>query len=103
MTATNNNSNGNQQSSSSNSVSVANNYFDPATATVSANTTVTWTWDTCGSDGSCRAHNITFDDGVSSGPAQATGTFSRGFAAPGTYRYHCSIHGNAMVGQVVVH
>ena len=44
-----------------------------------------------------------FDDGsnISSG-SQSSGTFSRTFTAAGTYKYHCTIHGSAMSGQVVV-
>jgi plastocyanin len=70
---------------------------------------VTWKWDSCSDPGAyggystCVSHNVTFDDGsnLSSG-SQSSGTYSRTFPAAGTYKYHCSIHGAAMSGQVVV-
>ena len=91
--------------STSSSITVSNNFFDPSATTVPVNTKVTWTWNACGSDGyggqSCTSHGIVFDDGPSSS-AQMQGTWSRTFAAAGTYRYHCSVHGAAMSGSVVV-
>jgi len=106
----NNNTNGNpppttNPGSTSNSISVTNNYFDPATTTVTASTKVTWTWNTCGGDGyggqTCTAHNIVFDDGASSG-SQSAGSWARTFTTAGTYKYHCSIHGSSMAGSIVV-
>lgn len=89
----------------SNSVSVTNDYFTPSSTTVTAGTKVTWTWNTCSGDGyggqTCVSHNILFDDGASSG-TQESGSWSRTFAAAGTYNYHCTIHGVSMSGTVVV-
>ncbi len=86
-------------------VSVTNNTFSPASKTVSAGSTVNWAWNSCTQDAgygqTCVSHNIVFDDGVSSG-LQDQGTYSRTFAAAGTYPYHCSIHGTAMSGSVTV-
>jgi len=91
--------------STSSSITVSNNFFDPAATTVPVNTKVTWTWDACGGDGyggqSCTSHGIVFDDGAASG-AQTQGTWSHTFTAAGTYKYHCSVHGTAMSGTVVV-
>ena len=91
--------------STSSSLTVGNNFFDPSATTVPVNTKVTWTWDACGSDGyggqSCTSHGIVFDDGASSG-TQTQGTWSRTFTAAGTYKYHCSVHGAAMSGSIVV-
>lgn len=91
--------------STSSSILVGNNFFDPTATTVPVSTKVTWTWDACGSDGyggqSCTSHGIVFDDGTSSG-TQAQGTWSRTFAAAGTYKYHCTVHGAAMSGSIIV-
>ena len=91
--------------STSSSITVSNNFFDPTATTVPVNTKVTWTWDACGSDGyggqTCTSHSIVFDDGTSSG-SQNQGTWSRTFAAAGTYKYHCAVHGAAMSGTIVV-
>ena len=90
-----------------NSVVVTDNSFTPASLSTTPASTVTWTWDSCrGGDGygagqTCTAHDITFDDGTKSG-ALSSGTFTRTFATAGTYPYHCSIHGAAMSGTVVV-
>jgi plastocyanin len=107
----NNNSGGNNPppptnpNTSSNAISVTNNYFDPVTTTITANTKVTWTWNTCGGDGyggqTCVSHSILFDDGTASGQ-QEQGTWSRTFTTPGTYKYHCTIHGASMAGTIVV-
>jgi plastocyanin len=96
---------------SPNDVLVQNNNFNPTTVTVAANSTVKWTWATCsggagdpygGQAGqTCVDHQVNFDDGSIS-PAQDEGTYSRTFTTPGTYNYHCAIHGAAMAGKVVV-
>jgi plastocyanin len=88
-------------------VTVANNLFTPAKLSVASGSTVTWTWDTCsGGDGygggqTCVTHDIVFDDGTTSG-TQSQGSFQRRFTTAGTYAYHCSIHGAAMAGSVVI-
>jgi plastocyanin len=96
---------GNGSGSTSNSITIGNNIFTPSSTTVPVNTTVTWTWDSCGNDGyggtTCVSHSVTFDDGVHS-DTQSKGSYSRTFATAGTYTYHCSIHGAAMAGKVVV-
>lgn len=83
--------------STSSSISVVDNSFDPAATTVTAGTTVTWTW-----NGSAQ-HNVTFDDGSGLKSAtQNSGTYSRTFASAGTYSYHCTIHGAGMSGTITV-
>jgi plastocyanin len=92
--------------SSSSSITVQNNRFNPSTTTVTVNTTVVWTWDACRDDGYggqvCADHNVTFDGGAGGSPTQSTGSYSRQFAAAGTFNYHCTVHGAVMTGQVVV-
>jgi plastocyanin len=91
--------------STTSDLTVNNNYFDPLSTTVHVNSTVTWTWNACGGDGYggqvCTPHGIVFDDGKASG-AQTQGTWSRTFTSAGTYKYHCSTHGAAMSGTIIV-
>jgi plastocyanin len=92
--------------SSTTSLEVENNKYVPAHDSVGVGATLTWTWNSCTSDGyggsTCTAHSVKFDDGVSSSPIQSSGTFSRTFATAGTYTYHCAVHGTAMSGTVLV-
>jgi len=85
-----------------NGVVVTNNAFTPATRTVSAGTTVTWTWQNTGS----ISHNVESvgTPGFTSSPIlQGNGqTYSVTFDTPGTYDYECVVHGSAMSGTVVV-
>ena len=78
-----------------NAIAVADNSFTPSTANVTPGTTVTWTWK------GTRQHSVTFDDGATSA-TQSSGTYQRSFSAAGSYSYHCTIHGTAMSGVVVV-
>jgi len=88
-----------------NAVTVTNNRFEPATMTVNAGTTVTWTWDACSSDGyggtACVEHSVSFDNGGPSSQTQSKGSYSRQFSSAGTYGYHCGVH-SSMTGQVIV-
>jgi plastocyanin len=81
--------------STSSSVNVADNSFTPAATTVARGTTVTWTWT------GRNPHDVTFDDGPASA-TQAAGSYTRNFAAAGTFRYHCTVHGTAMAGAITV-
>jgi len=96
---------GNTGGSTSSSITVSNNFFDPASTTVTAGTEVTWTWNACTGDGyggqTCASHGVTFDDGSSSA-TQSAGTWTRRFTTPGTFTYHCPVHGSAMSGTIVV-
>ena len=93
---------------STNTVVIADQTFNPGVVSVPVGTTVTWEWKACSDDGyggysTCVSHNVTFDDGSSiASSTQSTGTFSRTFNAAGTFKYHCTIHGTAMSGQVTV-
>jgi len=77
-------------------VTVGNNLFDPAALSVQVNSTVTWVWNSSGVE-----HNITFQDGVTSGNL-SSGSFPRTFATAGSYPYVCTIYGAAMSGVVTV-
>ena len=96
---------GNNNPPPSNGITVSNNSFSPATKSIAAGTTVSWSWNTCTGDAysgqTCVAHSVTFDDGQSS-PTQDQGSYSRTFTATGTYNYHCAVHGAAMAGSITV-
>jgi len=82
-----------------NAVTIQNFAFSPATLTVPAGTTVTWT----NLDGA--THQIGSDAGApvafSSGSLPTGATYQFTFTAPGTYAYHCIIH-PSMKATVVV-
>jgi plastocyanin len=70
--------------------------FDPATITVTAGTTITWT------NKDAIAHTVTSDTkAFDSGSVNSGATFSFTFATAGTYSYHCAIH-PSMVASVTV-
>ncbi len=78
-------------------VNVGDDFFDPSSRTVSAGTTVQWTW-TGG-----NTHNVTFDDGDGNSVTQTSGTHSRQLNQTGAFTYICTIHGRAvMSGEIVV-
>ena len=69
---------------------------------------MTWTWDSCsggdsyGMGQTCVGHSVVWDaDGASSG-VRSAGTYQKLFPTAGSYAYHCSVHGQAMAGTVVV-
>jgi len=78
-------------------VGLYDNYFEPANISVPAGTTVVWT--NLGE----HSHTITADkerwDSGMLGPGESS---SCTFNLPGTYRYHCAIHGQDMRAVVVV-
>jgi plastocyanin len=76
-------------------ITVGNHFFSPDELDVAAGATVVWTW-----AAGAVTHNVTFDGGPVS-DNQASGSFTRTFSAPGTYPYHCSIHGASVMSGVV--
>jgi plastocyanin len=77
-------------------VKIDNFSFGPATLTVAAGTTVTWT------NRDDIPHTVVSDDKVFKSKVLDTDEkFSFTFAKPGTYGYFCSIHPK-MTGKVVV-
>lgn len=79
-----------------NSVSIVNMSFSPASLTVTAGTTVTWT----NNDG--MTHTVTADDAsFDSGNITMGSKYSRLYSTAGTYTYHCTIH-PTMKGTIVV-
>ena len=70
-------------------VTIKNFAFGPASLSVAAGSSVTWTND------DSTAHTVTADDGSFDSSSIAPGsTFSQTFDTAGTFAYHCSIHPN---------
>ena len=70
--------------------------FNPASITVAAGTTITWT------NKDAIAHTVTSNSNAFNSPTMGTGaTFSFTFANAGTYSYYCAIH-PSMVASVTV-
>ena len=68
-------------------VDIDNFTFSPKTLTVTVGMTVTWI------NQDDIPHRVASDDNVFASDALDTGDrYSYRFTAPGTYRYHCSIH-----------
>jgi len=79
-----------------NAVNIANLAFGPATLTVTAGTTVTWT------NMDQIAHTVSdTQDGISSPVLNQNQSYSFTFTKPGTYHYICTIH-PFMHGTVIV-
>ena len=77
-------------------VIIASFQFTPATLTVAAGTTVTWT------NNDSLTHTVTANDGsFDSSNLKPGQQFSYTFNTPGTYSYHCALH-PFMSGVVVV-
>jgi plastocyanin len=72
---------------SGNAVSIDNFAFAPATLTVPAGSTVTWT------NKDEEPHTVVANDGSFHSPGMGSqATFSYTFTKPGTFEYVCSIH-----------
>jgi len=76
----------------------AANAFSPSTVTIQAGQSVTWNWVS-------GFHSVVSDStpkAFADSAAQSAGQFTVMFATPGTYPYHCGIHGTMMTGTIVV-
>lgn len=72
--------------------------FSPEAVEIDQGDTVTW-------NNAGGVHNVEFDDGSFTEPPTADSGWSgvqRTFNTPGTFRYHCGLHGQAMTGVVRV-
>jgi plastocyanin len=89
----------------SSDITVVNDAFQPATLTIAAGTTVTWTW----GPGAFQ-HNVTpvapaTEPASSGAPTNAPHTYQFTFNTPGTFTYYCQVHGSptfGMRGTIVV-
>ena len=70
--------------------------FTPATITVAAGATITWT------NKDAVAHTVTSNTGLfDSGSMSTNATYSRAFSTSGTFQYYCKVH-PGMTATVVV-
>jgi plastocyanin len=81
-----------------NTISIYGMSYSPASKTVAKGTVVKWIND------DNYAHTVTSDDGSTfdSGNIAAGKTFSYTASTPGTFNYHCTIHGTSMAGTLIV-
>jgi plastocyanin len=81
-----------------NNITISNMKFSPSSKTVAKGTIVKWT----NNDG--YPHTVTSNDAVSfdSGYIDGGGSYSYTASTPGTFDYHCTIHGLAMSGTLIV-
>lgn len=88
------------------SVSIGDNFYSPATVTISAGESVTWT------NGGDQPHSVTSTDGLFDSSPDCPGniddclgsgeSYTHTFSSAGTFDYYCRVHGFAMSGTVVV-
>jgi plastocyanin len=83
---------------STNEIQVYNMKFSPATLTVKIGTTVKWKNEDSYAHTATANDNTTFDTGNIAGGATASYTTT----TAGSFAYHCTIHGLAMAGTLVV-
>ena len=77
-------------------ITIQNFAFAPASLTVKAGTTVTWT------NNDSPTHSVKWADGAAGSSPLTTGSsYTRTFATPRTYAYVCGIHAS-MHGTIVV-
>ena len=87
-----------------NAVTVKSFSFTPATLTIKAGETVTWTW-AGGSHTVTSGTNCTSDMAYTSGLKSGTGdTFTHTYPTAGTFEYFCEPHcqSSAMKGTIIV-
>lgn len=77
------------------SIDISNMVFNPASITIKAGDTVTWT------NNDAAKHIVAGDGGIKSGTLSTGDTYSQTFKTAGTLAYHCEIH-PAMKGTIVV-
>ena len=80
-------------------VSGHNGSTNAAVDTIAVGSTVTWTW-----TGSLphSVQSVGTASFASSSTMTGSGTYAVTFAAPGTYKYDCAVHGQLMTGTIVV-
>lgn len=80
-------------------VQISDNQFTPSSLTVPVGTEVKWSWS------GKNSHSVvgTFgDQNLSSTQHKGSGTFTFKMTTPGTWSYHCGVHGDAMSAKIIV-
>ncbi|MCA1834483.1 MAG: cupredoxin domain-containing protein [Actinobacteria bacterium] len=78
-------------------VTVGDNFYSPVSVSVTAGSTVKWT------SAGANPHTVTADGGSFASDTMNTGdTFQHTFNSPGTFPYHCKVHGSSMAGTITV-
>jgi plastocyanin len=103
-TSANNGNNARPPGGNAATVAIADYSYTPSALTIKAGTTVTWT------NNGQAGHTVTSDGGggFASGTLSGSmtdpyggmtsgGTYAATFSTPGTYPYHCAIHGAALM------
>ena len=80
-------------------VSGHNGTMNPAVDTIIAGSTMTWTWTGSLPHG---VRSVGAPSFANSPTHTGSGTYVVTFTNPGTYKYDCSVHGQAMTGTIVV-
>jgi plastocyanin len=78
------------------SVSISGSTFSPSRALALVGDTVVWT-----NNDAFKEHNVTFEDGETSGNLGKGARYSRTFPSAGTFGYRCTLH-QGMSGSVAV-
>lgn len=81
-------------------ITIVGETFSPQTVTVQAGQPVCWSW------AQSISHNVhADDDSFTSGAPSTTGNFQTTFNTPGTFGFHCQVHGSpgaGMFGTIIV-
>lgn len=81
-------------------IKVADNKFEPATATIKVNQEIIWEW-----SGSNPHSVVGTYEGIKQPESvrlTGSGTFVLSFSKPGTLTYQCGVHGASMSGKVTI-
>ena len=79
-------------------ITIRNMFFSPASKTVANGTVITW------NNEDSYSHTVTSDDGFSFSSSTIKGgdKYVSTATKAGTFKYHCTIHGMAMSGTLIV-
>ncbi len=79
-------------------VTIRNFQFQPQSITARVGQPITWT----NQDSAQHGAILDSDSSCSTGPLSTNQSGSLVFSKPGTYTYHCVVHGNTMTGTITI-